>query len=193
MQHPRPAHPPVASEAAQHVKGLLESLGVDLEDPELAETPARVAALLADLLRGFDPAAEPAFAPIGNADPGSGLVLARDLPFYSLCAHHLLPFFGRAHVAYLPGTRLAGIGDLARALDYHSRRLTLQERIATGVADGIERGLEPRGVAVLLEGRHLCLEMRGQRRRAVVESSAYRGVYADPERRAEFLERIRRG
>ena len=158
---------PQAAAAASHLEAFLESLGVDVSDPLLRETPARAAHLFAELLRGSDPAAEPGFTFLGNADPHAGLVLARDLSFYSLCAHHMLPFFGRAHIAYLPGTRLAGLGDLARSLDYHSRRLTLQERVAAGIADHLERGLEPRGVAVLLEARHLCLEMRGRRKRAV--------------------------
>jgi GTP cyclohydrolase I len=109
-----------------------------------------------------------------------------------MCAHHFLPFFGKAHVAYLPGQSLAGIGELSRVVDYLSRRPTLQEKIASGVADYIAEELAPKGVAVLLEGRHMCMEMRGQRKQAVVESSAYRGVFEEADARREFLSRLKR-
>ncbi len=181
------------AQTARHVETLLHALGADLHDPELRGTPARVSEMLEDLLSGHDPERAPELAAIANPDVSTGLVLVRGVRFYSLCAHHLLPFFGEAHVGYVPGERLAGLGDLARVVDYFSRRLTLQERIAAGVADYLERGLRARGVAVLLEARHLCLEMRGQRKPAAVETSAYRGVLAEPQRRLEFLVRVGRG
>jgi GTP cyclohydrolase I len=181
------------AQSARHVEALLQSLGADLHDPELRGTPARVAEMLEDLLAGHDPEQAPELAAIANPDDAAGLVLVRGVRFYSLCAHHLLPFFGEAHVGYVPGDRLAGLGDLARVVDYFSRRLTLQERITAGVADYLERGLRARGVAVLLEARHLCLEMRGQRKSAAVETSAYRGLLAEAGRRLEFLERVGRG
>jgi GTP cyclohydrolase IA len=181
------------AQTARHLEALLHALGADLHDPELRGTPARVAETLEELLSGHDPARAPELAAIANPDPAAGLVVMRGLRFYSLCAHHLLPFFGEAEVGYVPGERLAGIGDLARVVDYFSHRLTLQERIAAGVADYLERGLRARGVAVLLTARHLCLEMRGQRKSAAVETSAYRGVLAEPERRLEFLARVARG
>lgn len=178
------------AQLARHIEGLLRDVGADLRDPELRGTPARVAEMLEEVLAGEDPEQAPELAAIANPDPGSGLVLLRGVRFYSMCAHHLLPFFGEAHVGYVPGERLAGLGDLARVVEHFARRLTLQERIAAGVAGYLERELRPRGVAVLLEARHLCLEMRGQRKQATVEASAYRGVLADPEGRREFLERL---
>jgi GTP cyclohydrolase I len=180
------------AEVARNLEAALDRLGLDLTETDLQGTPARVAELWRELFSGLDPAGAPKFTSLSNADPAAGLVMARGLRFYSMCAHHLLPFFGRAHVAYLPGVRLAGLGDLARVVDYFSRRPTLQEFIAADVAEFIDKHLEPRGVAVLLEGRHLCMEMRGQKREAVVESSAYRGVFQDPEPRREFLQRLRR-
>jgi GTP cyclohydrolase I len=180
------------AEVARHLEAALARLGLNVTQPDLIETPERVAALWGELFAGLDPEGAPEFTVLANADPSAGLVMTRGLRFYSMCAHHLLPFFGRAHLAYLPGLRLAGLGDLTRVVDYFSRRPTLQERIAADVAEYLEKHLEPRGVAVLLEGRHLCMEMRGQKREAIVESSAYRGVLRDPEPRREFLQRLRR-
>ena len=105
-----------------------------------------------------------------------------------MCAHHLLPFFGRASVAYLPAASIIGLGALPRRVDHHARRPTLQEDIAAGVADAIEGALAPRGVAVHLSGRHLCMERRGARKRARVETALWRGAFADdPLLRGEFL------
>ena len=187
-----PANEIVRAQATRHLESYLLALGVDVRDPELKGMPARVAEMMEGLLAGHDPERAPDLSPIANADGTAGLVLMRDLPFYSLCIHHLLPFFGRAHVGYLPGDRLAGIGDLAKTVEYFSHRLTLQERIATETAEFLETGLGARGVAVLLEGRHLCLEMRGQEKEAVFEAGAYRGELAQESRRFEFLSRLRR-
>ena len=180
------------AEIARSLESALENLGVELNHADLRGTPGRVASLWAELFSGLQPENAPEFTKLSNADPGAGMVMARGIRFYSMCAHHLLPFFGRAHLAYLPAQKLAGIGDLARVVEYFSHRPTLQEHVASGIAEYLETGLEPRGVAVLLEGRHLCMEMRGNKRQAVVESAAYRGSFEDALHRREFLERLRR-
>jgi GTP cyclohydrolase I len=161
---------------------LIRALGLDPgTEPELAGTPARVADLYAEAFAGLaaDAAPEPATfpAPAGGDD----LVVVRDLPFHSLCIHHFVPFFGVAHIAYLPGGRLIGISGTARLLDRYARRPQLQERITGQIADHLERLLAPRGVAVILEARHLCMEMRGIRKPGVVETRALRGALARPE------------
>ena len=179
------------AEIARCLGTALTKLGVDLTHDDLRKTPERIATLWAELFAGLDPDNTPSFTRLSKVKGSSGMVLAKDLRFYSLCAHHLLPFFGRAHIAYHPAERIAGLGDLTRVLDFFSRRPTLQERIATQVAGFLDDGLSPRGVAVLLEGRHLCMEMRGQKKEAGIESSAYRGIYEKPLERREFLERIR--
>ena len=188
----RPANELVRAQATRHLEAYLNTLGLDLRDSELRGTPGRVAEMMETLLAGHDPEQAPDLSPIANADGATGLVLVRDLPFYSLCVHHMLPFFGHAHIGYLPGDQLAGLGDLAKTLEYFSRRLTLQESIAADTAAYLEEHLGARGVAVLLEGRHLCLEMRGQEKEAVFETSAYRGAFADEKQRFEFLSRLRR-
>ncbi|MGH7724267.1 MAG: GTP cyclohydrolase I [Candidatus Eiseniibacteriota bacterium] len=178
--------------AAQALAEALRALGVPAEGANLTGTPERVAELWSELFAGLDPAQAPDLAAFPNPDPGAGLVLARDLPFHAMCAHHLLPFFGRAHVAYLPDQSVVGLGAIARLVDYRARRPTLQENLGAEIADELTRALAPRGVAVLLEARHLCMEMRGARKRARVETSVFRGAMDDPARREEFLSRLRR-
>ena len=167
--------------AERAVADLIRALGLDpADEPELAETPARVADLYAEIFSGLPPTPEPAPATFPHAAGGDDLVMVRDLPLYSLCVHHFVPFFGRAHIAYLPGDRIIGISGVARVLEHVARRPQLQERIATEVADRLERLLAPRGVAVILEARHLCMEMRGVKKRGVVETRLVRGALAEP-------------
>jgi GTP cyclohydrolase I len=159
---------------------LIRALGLDeAREPELRETPARVAELYRELFSGLELGNEPDLATFPHAGQGD-LVVVRDLPFYSLCVHHFVPFFGRALVAYLPGDTLVGISGAARLLQHYARRPQLQERLGKQVADHLERLLKPRGVAVVLEARHLCMEMRGVRTRGEVETRTLRGELADP-------------
>jgi len=183
-----PSQPPASDRqaVARAVAGLLRALGLDeADEPELAETPSRVADLYAELFSGLDAGAIPELSTFPHTGgrgtgPGMDLVVVRDLPFHSLCVHHLLPFFGNAHIAYLPRERLMGISGAARLLEHYARRPQLQERLTTQVADHLERLVAPRGVAVVLEARHLCMEMRGIRKTAWVETRVVRGELADP-------------
>lgn len=162
---------------------LIRALGLDpATEPELAATPSRVADLYAEAFAGLAPSAEPELATF-PATPGAAgdLVVVRDLPFHSLCIHHFVPFFGVAHVAYLPHDRWIGISGAARLLDLYARRPQLQERLTAQIADHLERLVAPRGVAVIVEARHLCMEMRGIRKPGVVETRAMRGALAAPE------------
>jgi len=173
---------------ARAVAGLIRALRLDpATEPELRQTPERVADLYAEIFAGLDPGAEPKPATFaaGEASLAGGrragdVVVVRDLPFYSLCVHHFVPFFGHAHVAYLPGKRLIGLSGVARVLEYYARRPQVQERLTAQVADHLMRLLRPRGVAVVVEGRHLCMEMRGVRKTGVFETRALRGVLARP-------------
>lgn len=172
--------PPDQAGVERAVAELLRALGLTAQaEPELARTPARVADLYVELMSGLDPSTHPDLATFPHAGQG-GLVVVRDLEFHSLCVHHLVPFFGRALVAYLPGDTLIGISGAARLLEHYSRRLQLQERLGQQIADHLERIIRPRGIAVVLEARHLCMEMRGIRRRGWVETRAVRGELADP-------------
>jgi GTP cyclohydrolase IA len=170
------------------VAELIRALGLDpATEPELLATPERVADLYAEIFAGLEPGAEPRPASFSAADAGpragrqsDDVVIVRDLPFYSLCVHHFVPFFGHAHVAYLPGKRLIGLSGVARILEFYARRPQLQERLTAQVADHLVRLLKPRGVAVVIEGRHLCMEMRGVRKTGCFETRALRGALANP-------------
>lgn len=143
--------------AAVAVKELFEALGVDMSAPDLADTPRRVAAMYRELLtpQPFNPTT------FSNDAGYDELVLAKQIPFTSLCAHHALPFSGVAHVGYIPRERILGLSKLARVVHYFSRSLQVQERLTKQVADWLQEELDPRGVGVVLEAEHLCMTVRG--------------------------------
>ena len=181
-----------AAAARRAIADLIRALGLDpATEPELDETPARVAEFYRELLSGLDPTNDPDLATFPHEGQGD-LVVVRDLPFHSLCVHHFVPFFGRALVAYLPGDSLVGISGAARLLQHYSHRPQLQERLGQQIADHLERLIRPRGVAVVLEARHLCMEMRGIRNPGIVETRTVRGSLAEP-RWAGALRLSRRG
>jgi GTP cyclohydrolase IA len=176
---PRTADRSAAVERA--VAELIEALGLDpAAEPELKRTPERVARLYAEVFGGLDPAAEPDLETFTHAALDDDLVVVRDIPFYSICVHHLVPFFGRALVAYVPDQKIIGISGPARLVDFYARRPQLQERMGNEVADHLVRLTKPRGVAVVLEARHLCMEMRGIRKPGNVETRTVRGSLAEP-------------
>ena len=175
--------------AEEAARNLLAALGSDLEDEGLADTPRRVAAAYAELLTpvAFSATTFP------NDEGYDELVVARDIPFHSLCMHHLLPFHGGAHVAYLPGERIIGLSKLARVVESYSRDLQVQERLTVQVADWLEETLRPRAVGVVLEAEHTCMSLRGVRKPGTrTVTSALRGALRDDARtRGEFLALVR--
>jgi len=170
---------------AQGVRILLDALGIDTEAEGLRETPRRVAKAYAELLTPvpFEATTFP------NDEGYDELVVARAIPFHSLCEHHLIPFVGIAHVAYLPGDRIVGLSKLARVVEHFARRLQVQERMTVQIADWLETELAPRGVGVVLDAEHFCMTIRGvQKPGARTTTSALRGrVRSDERTRAEFL------
>ena len=171
--------------AARAVAALLIALGQEPTDVHVQDTPRRVATAYAELLTppDFDLTTFP------NDEAYDELVLARDIPFHSLCQHHLLPFKGVAHVAYLPGDRILGLSKLARVVELFARRLQLQERLTKQVADWLQARLDPKGVAVVLEAEHLCMSLRGVRASGSrTVTSALHGLLRDDHRsRSEFF------
>lgn len=181
------------SKIEEGVRLLLEGVGEDLSREGLRDTPARVARALEECLQGMDHEPEELFSL--RFDAGChDIVVVRDIPFYSLCEHHLLPFFGNAHVAYIPGAsgRVCGISKLARTVELFARRLQLQERLCSQVADAIDRALCPLGVLVVMEAEHLCMTMRGIKKPgAVTTTSSVRGGFAkNATTRAEAMKLI---
>jgi GTP cyclohydrolase I len=177
--------------AAQAVRDLLVALGHDPISEHLQETPGRVARAFQELLTPahFDPTCFP------NDEGYDELVMVRDIPFHSLCEHHLLPFVGRAHVAYLPKDRILGLSKLARVVELFSRNLQVQERMTQQIADWLQEQLAPRGVGVVLEAEHMCMRLRGVRTPGTMTvTSALRGTLRDDQRtRSEFLDLARGG
>jgi GTP cyclohydrolase I len=176
------AEPLTAERAAAD---FLLALGVDLDDESRRDTPRRMARMYEELLTP-----EPFDATTFPNDAGyDELVVARDIPFHSLCEHHLLPFSGVAHVGYLPGERIIGLSKLARVVDHFARALQVQERLTTQVAGWLQRELAPKGVGVVLEAEHQCMTIRGvQKPGSTTVTSALHGLVRDDSRtRAEFL------
>jgi len=184
-----PLDPP--SRAEEAARDLLVALGVDVDSESTRETPRRMADVYAELLTpvAFNPTTFP------NDGGYDEIVVARGIPFHSLCEHHLVPFVGHAHVGYLPGERIIGLSKLARVVEYFARSLQVQERLTTSIAGWIDDELAPRGVGVVIEAEHMCMTLRGvQKPGASTVTSALLGTVRDDARtRAEFLALTGRG
>lgn len=171
--------------AERAVADLLAALGQDPDDEHTRDTPRRVAAAYAEMLtpRSFN------LTTFSNDERYDELVLARDIPFHSLCQHHMLPFKGVAHVGYLPGDRILGLSKLARVVELFARGLQLQERLTKQVADWLQERLTPKGVGVVIEAEHLCMSLRGVQSDGsrAVTSSLHGRLRTDPRSRAEFF------
>ncbi len=173
---------------AHSVRAFLEALGRDPEAPELRQTPARVADAWRHFTRGYQSSADDIFSEGVFEDSYDGLVLVRDVDFFSVCEHHLVPFFGKCHVAYVPARKVAGLSKVARLVELHARRLQVQERMTREIARDLAHALKPRGVAVRVEARHLCMAMRGveQKNADVVTVYATGVLKTDPALAEEF-------
>ena len=181
-------------EAILAVRTLLEYLeGGEAGREGLSETPERVISSWEQIFQGYGMNPKAVLDSTFNAEGYDGIVLLRDIEFHSTCEHHLLPFNGRAHIAYIPTERIVGISKLARILDLHSRRLQNQERITKGVADDLENELQPMGSAVIIEATPSCMQCRGvMKQNAIMTTSAMRGVFFDnSEARTELMQLIR--
>ena len=179
----------LADPIAAHAKEMLAHLGEDPRRAGLRDTPQRFANALRFLTGGYE--AEPRDV-VGNGvfdAEGEGVVLVRDIEFHSLCEHHLLPFFGRVHVGYLPGERIIGLSKIPRIVELFARRFQVQERLTAQVADALVEVLEPQGVIVIAEAQHMCMAMRGvQKQQSATTTRALRGIYAhDPLARQEVI------
>ncbi len=178
--------------AEKAVKVLLEYLEGDPDREGLEETPKRVIDSFDEIFAGYQMDPAEVLSSTFNGEGYDGIVLLRDIEFHSTCEHHLQPFKGRAHVAYIPTDRIVGISKLARIVDLHARRLQNQERITKNVADDIEAELKPLGCGVILEASHGCMQCRGvAKQNAIMTTSAMRGVFFDKsEARSELMQLI---
>ncbi len=179
---------------SEAIEVILRELGEDPQRPGLDKTPERVAQSLRFLTRGYRQTLEEILGDAAFEEPYDQMVIVKDIDCYSLCEHHLLPFIGKAHVAYIPDGRLIGLSKIPRIVELFSRRLQLQERLTNQIADCIQDAIQPRGVAVVIEAFHLCVAMRGvEKQNAYMTTSAVLGDFRDDRAtRSEFLDLLKK-
>ncbi len=181
--------PPTGESFADQISQILQALGEDPSRPGLQRTPERVEKSLRWLTQGYHQTLEGVIGQAVFEEKHESMIMVRDIELYSMCEHHMLPFFGRAHVAYIPNGKIIGLSKLPRIVDMFAHRLQLQERLTDQVADAIMKVLDPRGVGVVIEASHLCMMMRGvEKQNSRTVTSAVRGVFRDDlKTREEFL------
>jgi GTP cyclohydrolase I len=172
-----------------HFHEVIDMLGEDVDREGLAKTPERVAKAMQFLTKGYDQNPDEIVKQAIFHEAYSEMVIVKDIELYSLCEHHMLPFFGKAHVAYIPNGKIVGLSKIPRVVDAFSRRLQVQERLTIQIRDCIQRTLDPKGVAVVLEASHMCMQMRGvQKQNSATTSSAFTGLFLKNDAtRKEFI------
>ena len=179
-------------EIASHYKEILRLLGEDPAREGLLKTPERVAKAMQTLTRGYAMNPEATLLSARFSEPYDQMVIVRDIQFFSLCEHHMLPFYGKAHVAYIPDGYITGLSKIARVVDIFSHRLQVQERMTMQIRESIERALRPFGVMVVIEARHMCMQMRGvEKEGSLTTTSDFSGAFKQAKTREEFLQLIR--
>ncbi len=177
---------------AQHYSEILKLLGEDAEREGLLKTPKRVAKSMQFLTQGYNMNPEEILRSAMFREDYKQMVIVKDIELYSMCEHHLLPFVGKAHVAYIPNHYITGLSKIARVVDVYARRLQVQERLTTQIKDCIQNTLQPLGVAVVVEAQHLCMQMRGvQKQNSITTTSDFTGAFLKDATRQEFLSLIK--
>lgn len=180
-------------EIASHYKSILKLIGEDPEREGLRKTPYRAAKALVDVVRGYNQSAEDIVNQAIFEYAGSNIVIVKDIEFYSLCEHHILPFFGNISIGYIPDGNMIGLSKLARVVEVYARRLQVQERLTAEICSLLTRVLSSKGVIVVCEAGHLCMKMRGvEKQDSSTTTMEYTGAFADPSLRAEFLSMIKK-
>ena len=184
----------VTAELASHVKEILRLIGEDPEREGLLKTPERVAKALQFMTQGYEQNGHEIIQKAIFDEEYKQMVIVRDIELYSMCEHHMCPFIGKAHVAYIPNGKITGLSKIARVVETYARRLQVQERLTVQIRNCIEESLHPLGVAVVIEAQHTCMSMRGvQKSNAITTTSAFSGIFLSSARtRNEFLELIAR-
>lgn len=184
-------NPVLVKEISGFYTSVIRSIGENPERDGLAKTPERAAKAMQFLTHGYDLDPSAILKSALFKDEYRQMVIVKDIELYSLCEHHLLPFFGKAHVAYIPNGKIVGLSKIPRVVDAFSRRLQVQERLTTQIRDCIQETLQPLGVAVVIEARHLCMLMRGiQKQNSVATTSAFTGEFENEKTRSEFIRLI---
>lgn len=178
---------------AKNIKSILTEIGEDPQREGLIKTPERVAKSMSFLTNGYKENPSEILTSAMFAESYSQMVLVKDIELYSLCEHHMLPFFGKAHIAYIPDGHIVGLSKIPRIVDVFSRRLQVQERLTDEIKDCLQGTLNPKGVAVVIEAQHLCMQMRGvQKQHSSTTTSAFSGLFmSDEKTRSEFMKLIK--
>lgn len=181
-------------EIQMHYSEIIRLLGEDVNREGLIKTPERVAKAMATLTRGYDMDPEAIINSAKFKEDYNQMVIVKDIQFYSLCEHHMLPFYGKAHVAYIPNGYITGLSKIARVVDVFSHRLQVQERMTTQIKECIQNALNPLGVMVVIEAKHMCMQMRGvEKQNSITTTSDISGAFNQSKTREEFLSLISKG
>ncbi len=183
----------ITSELAKHYKAIIELIGEDCQREGLVKTPLRMAKSIQFLMQGYEQDPEKIIKEAMFTENYRQMVIVKDIDFYSMCEHHMLPFFGQAHIAYIPNKKITGLSKIARVVDVYARRMQVQERLTTQIKDCIQNTLNPLGVMVVIEAQHMCMQMRGvEKRHSITTTSDFTGVFEQAKTREEFISLITR-
>jgi GTP cyclohydrolase I len=178
---------------AEHYQQIIQLLGEDVDREGLLKTPERVSKALQFLMQGYEQNPEEIIKSAMFTENYRQMVIVKDIDFYSMCEHHMLPFFGKAHVAYIPNHKITGLSKIARIVEVFARRMQVQERMTTQIKECIQKTLNPMGVMVIIEAQHLCMQMRGvQKQHSITTTSDFTGVFEQAKTREEFMNLINR-
>ena len=178
-------------ELTKHYKEIVEIIGEDTEREGLEKTPLRIAKAMQFIMQGYNTNPEKIIKSAIFKEDYNEMVIVKDIELYSMCEHHMLPFFGKAHVAYIPDGVITGLSKIARVVDAYARRMQIQERLTMDITNCIQNTLNPKGVAVVIEAQHMCMQMRGvQKQNSITTTSAFKGAFNNAKTREEFIHLI---
>jgi len=191
INQPVPFEDEKTTKIAEHYLEIIKLLGDDADRQGLLKTPERVSKAMQFLMQGYEQNPEEIIQSAMFTEDYRQMVIVKDIDFYSMCEHHMLPFFGKAHVAYIPNKKITGLSKIARIVEVYARRMQVQERMTTQIKECIQKTLNPMGVMVIIEAQHLCMQMRGvQKQHSITTTSDFTGVFEQAKTREEFINLI---
>ncbi|MDR3653996.1 MAG: GTP cyclohydrolase I FolE [Paludibacter sp.] len=193
LNQPVPFDAEKTAKIAEHYLQIIQLLGEDVDREGLLKTPERVSKAMQFLMQGYEQNPEEIIRSAMFTENYRQMVIVKDIDFYSMCEHHMLPFFGKAHIAYIPNKQITGLSKIARIVEVYARRMQVQERMTTQIKECIQKTLNPMGVMVIIEAQHLCMQMRGvQKQHSITTTSDFTGVFEQAKTREEFMNLINR-
>ena len=193
LNQPVPFDADKTAKIAEHYYQIIQLLGEDVDREGLLKTPERVAKAMQFLMQGYEQSPEEIIRSAMFTENYRQMVIVKDIDFYSMCEHHMLPFFGKAHIAYIPNKQITGLSKIARIVEVFARRMQVQERMTTQIKECIQKTLNPMGVMVIIEAQHLCMQMRGvQKQHSITTTSDFTGIFEQAKTREEFMNLINR-